>query len=323
MKKRLLILLFAMFIILPLKAGAVSQSSILVNVAPENPAPNENVNITLNSYASNLDSVLITWSADGKTVFSGIGKKSFSFKAPGAGKEVNIVVTVSLPDGSIDKTIIIRPAVMLLLWQANDSYVPPFYKGKALPSPSSQIKIVAMPEIRNGSQVADPKNMTYAWKKNYTNNVDGSGYGKNYFLYVNDYLEDTENVSVTASTIDQKYSSQASIEVPTAEPKIIFYKNDAKLGTVWERALVDGHTVINEEIVEASPYFISPGDIRIPTLIFNWFINDTQISVPAWKKNIMPLKVQIGTSGTAKLKLEIESSDKIYANTSKEINVNF
>jgi len=33
---------------------------------------------------------------------------------------------------------------MVLLWQADDSYVPPFYEGKALPSPNSEIKVVAM-----------------------------------------------------------------------------------------------------------------------------------------------------------------------------------
>ncbi|MCC7160521.1 hypothetical protein IT399_02290 [Candidatus Nomurabacteria bacterium] len=318
-----LFLILASVFVSPIKAKAISQSSILVNVSPENPAPNENFSITLNSYASNLDSVLISWSVNGSVALSGIGKKTFSSKAPDAGNELNIVVSISLPDGSIDKRITIRPAVMTLLWQANDSYTPPFYKGKALPTPESEIKIVAIPEIRNNSQITDPKNMTYAWKKDYTNNVDGSGYGRNYFLYVNDYLEDSGTISVTASTVDQKYSSQASIDVPTSEAKIVFYKKDDKFGTVWEHALLDGHTVVDSEIVEASPYFISPFDIRIPLLVFNWYINDTQIPVPIFKKNIMPLKVQAGTSGTSILKLEIESTDKIFSNTSKQININF
>lgn len=318
-----LFLILTSIFVFPVKTNAVSQSSILVNISPENPAPNEDFSITLNSYASNLDSVLISWSVDGKVVSSGIGKKSFSYKAPSAGSESSIVATVSLPDGSIDKRITIRPASVTMLWQANDSYTPPFYKGKALPTPGSEIKIVAMPEIKNGSQITDPKNMTYAWKKDYTNNVDGSGYGRNYFLYVNDYLEDSGTISVIASTVDQKYSSQASIDVPTSEAKIVFYKNDAKFGTVWEHALADGHRVIDSEIVEASPYFISPQDIRIPFLVFNWYINNTQIPVPAFKKNIMPLKVQAGTSGTSILKLEIESTDKIFSNTSSQINVNF
>lgn len=319
--------LIAIFIILgvflPSKINAASQSSILVNVAPENPAPNENTTITLNSYASNLDSVLISWYVDGKNILSGIGKKIFSVKAPNAGEEINVVVTISLPDGSIDKSIIIRPAVMLLLWQANDSYTPPFYRGKALPTPSSEIKVVAMPEIKDGTSMADPRNMTYAWKKDYTNNTDGSGYGKNYFLYTNDYLDDSNSIEVKATTIDQKNTSQASIDIVTSEVKIVFYKNDSKMGTLWEKALLNGYKIMGPEIVEAIPYFISPKDIRIPTLTFSWFINDTQIPVPSYRKNTMPLAVQPGTSGTSKLKLSIDSTTKIFASASKEINVNF
>lgn len=309
--------------IFPYTVSAVSQSSILVNVAPENPSPGENVTITLSSYASNLDSVLISWTVDGRNVLSGIGKKSFSIKAPNAGGEMSIVATVSLPDGAIDKRVIIRPAVMVLLWQANDSYTPPFYRGKALPTPDSEVKIVAMPEIKNGTTMTDPRNMTYSWKKDYTNNPNGSGYGRNSFLYVNDYLEDSNNISVTASTIDQKYSSSASVDVGTWEAKIIFYKNDATFGTLWERALNDGYRINGADVIEASPYFISPYDIRIPTLVFNWFINDTQIDVPIWKKNIMPVKAQAGTSGTAIIKLNIESTNKIFANVDKQISVGF
>ena len=50
---------------------------------------------------------------------------------------------------------------MVLLWQANDSYVPPFYKGKALPGADTKIKIVAMPEIRSGSLLDTLDDETY------------------------------------------------------------------------------------------------------------------------------------------------------------------
>ncbi len=300
-----------------------SSTDILVNVVPPNPAPYENVNITLNSYVNNLDTVMISWSVDGKTVASGTGKKSFSTTAPAAGGEMGVVATIYLPDGTIETKIPIKPSVMILLWQANDSYVPPFYKGKALPTPDSEVKVVAMPEIRTGSGLADSKNMTYYWKKDYTNNVDGSGYGKNSFTYVNDYLEDSNNISVTAWTVDQKYSSQASIDIGTTEPKILFYKNSGSMGTILEKTLMDGHRIEGSEIVEAVPYFISPKEIQNPALIWSWFINDSRVSLTSFKKNLMPLKVQSGVSGTSQLRLEIRNQDKIFQTTSKEISVEF
>ncbi|MFA5792019.1 MAG: hypothetical protein WC884_03210 [Candidatus Paceibacterota bacterium] len=309
--------------LLPFKANAVSSNSILVNIVPENPAPNENVDITLSSYSSNLDSVLITWSLNGKNTSGGIGKKSFSLNATDSGKEIVVIATISLPDGNIEKRIIVRPSVMVLLWQANDSFVPPFYKGKAMPTPDSEIKVVSMPEIRSKGSLLDINNMTYSWKLDYTNDQGNSGYGKNYFVYNNDYLDDINNISVVANTLDQKYSSQANINIRTTEPKILFYKNDTNMGTLWEQALSSGHRIENDEIIEAAPYFISPKEIRTPTLIWNWSINDNSIEVLDFRKNLIPLKTQTGVSGTAKIRLEINNTDKVFQTATKEINVEF
>ena len=308
---------------LPFWTGIASSAGILLNVAPENPTPGQNVSITLNSYTNDLDSVLISWSINGKNVSSGIGKKSFSLNAPKAGEESGVVATISLPDGIVETKIMIRPSVVVLLWQANDSYVPPFYKGRALPTPDSEVKVVAMPEIKSGSGFVDSKNMTYAWKKDYNNDQEGSGYGKNSFIYINDYLDNSNNVSVTASTIDQKYSSEANITIGTYQPKIVFYKNDANLGTIWEQALSSGHKIQNEEVMEAAPYFISPKNIGIPILAWNWSINDSLVNILGSRKNLIPLRAQAGVSGTAKIKLEIENKYKIFSTASKEINVEF
>jgi len=315
------IIIFEAF--LPLKARAVSSVDILVNVAPENPAPGENVNITLKSYVNNLDVILISWSVNGKKVSSGIGKKSFSLNAPKAGGETSVIATTSLPDGEIDTKIIIRPSAMVLLGEAIDSYVPPFYKGKALPSGDSMVKVVALPEIKSGSNLINPKKLTYIWEKDYTNNQDGSGYGKNTFTYVSDYLENSNNIGVTAGTIDQKFSSTSNIDIKMEKPKIIFYKNDAKLGTIWEQALADGYKILGNEIIEAAPYFISPKDIRVPALTWDWFINNQTINTPSYRKNMIPLQAQAGVSGTSKIRLEINNTDKIFESAVKEINVSF
>ncbi len=311
-------------IIFASKANAASPESILVEMVPPYPAPHENTSIALNSYVSNLNSVLISWSVNGKIIASEMGKKTLSVTAPGTGEKMDIVVTIYLPDGAIEKEITIKPAVMLLLFQANDSYVPPFYKGKALPTPDSEVKVVAMPEARTSAGLIDSKNMVYAWKRDYNNSVDGSGYGKNYFLYVNDYLEDTNAISVRASTTDQEYSSEARITIRTALPKILFYKNDNSLGTLWDMALANTHKIQGPEIVQAIPYFMSPKELRTPYLIWSWFINDNQVDLStSLRKNLIPLQAESGTHGTSKLKLNIENGYKIFQTVEKEINIEF
>lgn len=326
MKFRFLLLYLIIFTIigaiLPFKNTLASSSDILVKISPENPAPKENTNITLNSYAYNLDSVLISWSVNGKNVSSGIGKKSFSLNAPEAGSQTDVVATISLSDGTQDTRIAIRPAVMSLLWQANDSYVPPFYKGKAMPSIGSQIKVVAIPEIKSGSSTINPQNMIYSWKKDYTNNVDGSGYGKSSFTFINDYLEENNTISVVASTADQALSSEKSITIGTTPIKILFYNDDGSLGTLWEKALKNEDKIIGGALINAAPYFISPQDIRIPLLKWSWTINDGYIETLG-VKNILPVRVEPGTSGTAKIRLEIENTEKIFETVGGQVYINF
>ncbi len=312
-----------MFIILPIRVFAIASIGVSIDVTPTNPAPYEDAIIALKSYEYNLDSVLISWSVNDKVITSGIGKKSLSTKTPAVGVDMNVVATISLPDGVIERKITIKPSVMVLLWQANDSYVPPFYRGKALPTADSEVKVVAMPELRSESGNVSAQNMTYYWKNNYTNNVDGSGYGKNYFTYISDYLEDSNTISATASTIDQKYSSNADVKIGTNKPKILFYKNDSKLGTIWQNALTNTHKIQGEEIIEASPYFISPKELLTPSLVWSWSINDSPITLTSFRKNLMPIKVGTGIHGTSKLTLNIENKTSLFQAVSKEITIEF
>lgn len=308
---------------LPCQSEAASAANISLSVTPENPSPKENVTITLNSYLNNLDSVSISWSVNGKTETVGVGKKSFSVIAPDAGVAMRISATIALPDGSVEKTAIIKPAVMALLWQANDSYVPPFYKGKALPSIGSEVKIVAIPEIKSASGMINPRNMVYVWKKDYENDAADSGYAKNFYTYTNDYLENSNTISVTASTTDQKSSAAGSLTVGVFEPKILFYKADPATGTLWEHALFDGHQINGEEILTAAPYFISPKNIRVPSFSWNWSINGTYVAVPMFKPNFLPLEAQAGTSGTSSIKLEITNKYNLLTSVEKELSVEF
>lgn len=320
---RLRIFFLLLLLLLPFSAGAVSPSSILVSVAPENPAPEEEVTITLNSYAADLNSVSISWLVGGKNISSGIGLKTFTVKAPAASAELRVTAVLDLPDGRLEKVILLRPAVMALLWQANDSYVPPFYRGKALPTLGSEIKLVAIPEIKTSAGAVSPKNMVYSWKKDYGNDAAASGYGKNYYIFTQDYLEDANNIGVTAATTDGRYSSAGEMTVRVFDPKILFYKIDSALGTIWEYAIGSGHRIVGEEILEAAPYFVSPSDVRLPSLIWDWSINGTYVGVEGILPNVLPVRAQPGASGTSSIKVELSNKYKLFMSAEKEIRVEF
>lgn len=298
-------------------------TSTLINVIPASPAPGEDVGVYLSSYSDNLDISKMTWFVDGKNVLSGVGEKSLMLKAPNFGQETKIVVKIKSQSEEYQVSTTIKPSYMVLLWEAVDSYVPPFYKGKAMPAPDSFVKVVALPEIIINGIKIDPKNISYTWQKDFNNMPTDSGYGKNYFLYKNDYLENTNNIGVTAYLVDQKYSSQGRLNIGMYQPVIDFYRNDLKLGIDWGNALSDNHFIKGSDIIVASPYFISPKDIRRPDLVFNWFINNNIVDNTGANKHMLPLQVEEGVSGASSVKLEIENLNKIFQTAKKEINISF
>ncbi len=307
-----------------LRASAASPDDIFIDMTPDNPAPNENVTISLSSYSYNLNITKITWYLNGKKTLEGIGKKTFSTTAGSLSTDNNVTVHLALSDGDVDLKIKVKGNNMVMLYQALDSYVPPFYRGKALPSLDSKIKVVAMPEIMSSGKLVDPNNMNYAWKIDYyTNDVDQSGYGKNYYIYTNDYLDRVNNIEATVSTIDQNYSTKNNINIEASTPKIVFYKKDTKLGTLWENAIPNNYQMTEDTVLEADPYFISPKNPMNPILSWTWSVNDSPVYLDSIVKNIIPLKITAGVSGSAKVNVEINNKYKFFQTTKKELYINF
>ncbi|HVU85592.1 MAG TPA: hypothetical protein VHC50_12165, partial [Puia sp.] len=141
------------FLFSPVSAQNIQQStSIIMSVIPANPKPGDIVDISLNSFAEDLNTSTITWVVNGKSSSGGVGQKSFSLQAPAAGSTTTVTAIVKTSDGQLSEvSTALHPAVMDLLWQAEDSYVPPFYRGKALPGPDTFVKVVAMPQINTGN----------------------------------------------------------------------------------------------------------------------------------------------------------------------------
>jgi hypothetical protein len=315
--------LCAISFLLPHQILAATPSDIAVSILPPNPNPNENVTLSLSSYSLDLNTATIEWVQNGKVSLSGIGKKSFSTTMGGVGTTTNVTINVRSKSGTVQQKISLSPNSLVLLWQANDSYVPPFYKGKALATPGSLVKVVAMPEVRRGGSFLNSENMTYSWQEDTNNDQGASGYGKNYLIYTIDYLDRTNTIGVNASTVDQSYSSDANVTISTVNPKISFYLKDPSLGTLWSNALSGAIQISGEATLAAAPYFISPKNILSSRLNYSWYINDLLTNTENLVANLLPLKVQTGQTGISTIRLNIESKDKIFESAKKEINIQF
>ncbi|PJC49700.1 hypothetical protein CO033_00180 [Candidatus Nomurabacteria bacterium CG_4_9_14_0_2_um_filter_32_10] len=318
------ILIFAITFVGFFANAQIRSTDIVLSISPEYPNPNQNVNATLNSHSINLDKANIYWSVNNQELSGGIGKKSFSFKTGASGSSMILSVTIDTIDGqNLSKTTTIIPANVDMLWEAYDSYTPPFYKGKALAPSQGIFKVVAIPNIINQNGKVNVNNLSYVWSKDGNTNLDSSGWGKNYFIFKNSYLDKENIVNVKVSDISGKTNASGKINLKTVNPKILFYKNDSSLGIKWETTLSDGYTIDREgEALTIEPYFFSPKNINSSDLTFDWSLNKEKIETPN-PKNILSIKPEAGKSGSATIKVLINNTKTLFQSMEKQLQVSF
>ncbi len=296
----------------------VESGDINIEMIPTNPEPYTNVTIKLESYATDLNRASIDWRINGKTVLSGLGRTSYSLKTGGPNTATAIDVTI-VPDGglAINRQINVRPSEIEMLWQAVDAYTPAFYKGKALPTQESKIKVVAFPNTINVVK-ANKKNMVYTWTRSNSAVPSASGYGKDSFAFTNNVLTDSEHIGLSVSTVDNLYSATGIMDVNIAKPKLLFYKKSPINGILYDEALIGSTTMTEDEMtVVAEPYYMNRNS---SDLEYNWKINNEDIETPSKRTELTIRPTSRG--GYALIGLSVESITKLFQSVTNSIRIN-
>jgi hypothetical protein len=292
-------------------------SDINYKTNPTNPNPGETTTITLSSYSVDINRSNIQWLINGSVKKSGIGLKTYEFQAPSSDTNMTITANVSIADKTtIQKQIIISTKSVDVLWEALDSYTPPFYKGKAMPSSESRIKVSAIP---NKNDIT-----TYVTKWSLNSNILGGGANTNKMSieYRNSYLNDTDEITLEIGDLSGSIGSKKISYIPIISPEILFYKIDGVLGTLYNKNLnnmIDMNT--NSISLSAEPYYFSPKNIRSGQLDFSWKVNGETIPTPK-KKNILNLELSDNKNGRADIYLGIESVTKLMLSQNIKVPVN-
>ncbi len=320
MTKIRLKILFSILLVLGLiYVGRVSMAANQINpqegdvsadIIPENPQPYQDVTVSLNSYATDLNKAFIQWQSGSSIVLSGYGKTSYSFKTQGPNTITILDITISIP-GSLDnitKRVTINPSEVELVWEGVDSYTPPFYRGKSFPTAEGLIKVVAIPNTNTIKQ--GKGSITYTWKSNNNTVLGVSGYNKDSYVFKNSELNDSENVSVTAESIDGRYRAVGTIEVPITKPKVVFYKKSPTEGILYNQALGDGSFISEDEVtIVAEPYFISLNGNE-NNFSYEWKINGKDIATPSKKTELTIRPASRG--GYATIDVVFENLNTLY-----------
>ena len=319
----ILVIIFLFFGIYPPAEAQVRDTDISISTSPEAPEPLGEVTVTISSFSVDLDKAQISWTLNGSQVLIGVGKKTFSFRVGDSGEVSTIDVFINMVGApSINKRITIQPGEIDLLWEAIDSYVPPFYRGKALLSSEAQIKVIAMPNITtpSGDRLKD-SDFTYTWKRNYDVDQGASGYGKRSFTFENNYLEAIENVSVSASSVLGNYAAEGKTIITPGNPKIVFYEKDPSFGINYVQSINKDFPLRKSALnIIAIPYFFSTSPDS-SDLKYNWTINNSSTETPT-VPNSLTIKVGEGSGNQAKIGLLISNLSKLFQTASKSATLN-
>lgn len=279
----------------------VDDERVSLDLSPENPKPNSLVTATLVSHIVDIKSSSISWSYGGKTIASGVGKTKVSFAVGAAGERKTLFIRIQTRGGeTIDKSVVIAPAAVSLAWEATDSYIPPFYRGKALLSSQGRVRVVALPDIRSGGAAVKSSSLQFTWKRDGKTNLAASGVGRDTFSLKAGYTG-SETVSVEVATLDGSVRASGSLEVPIGKPKIVFYEDKPLGGVNYEVAVPASIRLFNEEItVVGEPYFISSGSGSVS---HSWSLNGARISGSPDNPAKVTLRVPAGQEGSSEVAL--------------------
>jgi hypothetical protein len=325
--KSFLLKLFIFGIILFPCVG-VAESQILVQeteidyeIIPINPEPYDEVTINLYSYAADIDKAFISWQSSNGIVQSGTGKKSLTFKAPGPDSTIyfDIIINPVEQTASIKKRIFINLFDMDVLWESVDSYTPPFYKGKALPSRGSLIKVVAVPNSK--TVTSGIGKIDYTWKNNDDTLEENSGYNINSYLFKNSLFETINNIEVQASSVVGNYNANKTIEIPTYNPSLVFYKKSPTGGILFNEGIVDSYLMTEDQTTfVASPFYLATKG-KEGSFDYSWYINGN-LTPSLDKKSEITIRPN-SRDGYIDMELTVENISELYQKITNSFEINF
>lgn len=324
MLRRFLILIIVFISFFAQSAFAqVQNSDITLSISPSNPKANQNIEAKVTSYILDTKGSYFTWKVNEETKSTGIGKSTFSFTLGSLNSQTNLSVNITTTDGkTLTQSMTLYGADIDMLWEAIDSYAPPFYRGKTLFAKEGEVKVVAIPSVYSGNQKVSPNTLSYVWEKDGNGQQGASGFGKNFFVYKNSFLDNFNEVQVSVSDINKQVNTTGKINISPYTPKILFYKKDIS-GIKTEKVIGNDYFIKPEgENIFVAPYFFSPKNLNSQDLEIKWFVNGKQILSSVFKNElyVTPEKEQ---TGSANIKVIINNLQTLYQSLEKGINVNF
>ena len=319
-------LLVSLWLLVPLMAIAQTlPDPVQYAVAPETPGPNSPVSIEIGGVGNFLGNAAITWKKDGVVVLQGAGAIRYNFTTNAIGKATTIDILIqSQTQGTISKQFVFNPSAVNLVWEA-DTTVPPFYRGKALYSAGSPLRVVALPVVIVGNSRIAANALSYQWSVNDQLQPAMSGLGRSSISFTGDQLNAAEIISVDAYYGAAKVAS-GEVTVPASEPQLVLYERNALRGLILDVAFPSTITLVGKEItVQAVPFYFSRPNSTSGSLQYAWQLNGQEATGPNAQDGILTLRQTGSGDGAAQIAVTLQdyNADTFIQSASTALNLLF
>jgi len=312
MKLLLKISILSIFCIPFLQVSAQVQlplDGVTIELGNENPAPGQNVEVTIESFSFDLNAAAVVWTVNGKVYAQGVGIKSISLKAPPIGSKTTVVANVKAAGVTeISKSIVFGSGNVDIVWEV-DGYTPPFFQGRLPYSYQNSVKLIAIPHISSGgAKEIDPKTLVYSWKLGGKYIEGGQGYGKQSVVVRSDIIPKPLEISVDVSNREQTVHTAGSINLAPSEPSVSFYEEDSLYGILFNKAIGESITMKNSEMkIIAIPYGFN---LNASKDTYTWSINNIEQTDLAKNRSIV-VRTKGDMDGTALINMNLRSESNI------------
>lgn len=302
------------FVLIPTQLFAQSGLSITLN--PQYPKPSESFLVSVSSFSTSIQTSVVRWEHEGALVREGVGLSQITFQTA---QDTSLSVTVTDKNESVfTQNIPITVSDVDVLWQVNNAYVPPFYKGKALPvEEAGVISVVAIPNR------PERNSFLYRFQRNGVDVVGQGGLGKSSFDFSSSSFDNGNRVSAVAQNLNGDISVSGFNTIKYVAPEVVFYERDSRLGVSLEKVVKNNHTVSGESIsIVAVPFFLSVLDLEQNVVKMEWTVGNSKTQAPGLKNQIS-VAITPGQRGIVPIELFVENTARIFEKGTVRLNLNF
>jgi hypothetical protein len=299
-----------------------AQMSIQTNspqllLQPKLPEPNSEVNVSLDAYTMNTAGAKISWFIDGVEIAERANARSITVTTGELGEEMTVSAQVQQGGGGgfTVRSNIVPGAVDLVL--EAETYVPPFYRGRALPSADATVRVVAVPHIAG---TTDPRTLTYLWEYNGGVLLGGPVRGEQ-SVELEASRFSGGYIRVVVSNSDGENVAENAIFIEAMNPEIHFYEENPLRG-LSELAIKDSLSLIGEETtIHGEPYFFGSDLFRDKTT-FDWKIDGAAVTSANADPHTITLR-RAGGGGSARIQVRALGATPIPQFVDGSFRINF